>query len=358
MSNSSVASVSLPRAAIFGCAGLQLSAGERDFFHATQPYGFILFARNIDSPTQVRALVADLRATVGGRNAPVLIDQEGGRVQRLGPPHWRDIAPARRFGAIYAHDKRAGEEAVEVNARLIAAELMELGINADCLPVLDVPVAGAHDIIGDRAFAEDPDAVTLLGAAVCRALRQGGVIPIIKHIPGHGRARSDSHLELPVVDAPLSELRNWDFAPFRAVSERLNGGALCWAMTAHVVYKALDAKRPATVSPVVIETIIRGEIGFRGPLISDDLSMKALSGGMRERTESALAAGCDLVLHCNGKMDEMQEIAAVCPALSDAADARLTKTAVDLPRRPAADQDALRHRLESLLSAAAVAARS
>ncbi len=347
-----------PRAAIFGCAGSRLSDEERAFFATTRPFGFILFARNIETPAQVRALVADLRATVEHRDAPVLIDQEGGRVQRLGPPHWRAIPPARRFGALFAADERAGEEATEINARLIAAELREVGINVDCLPVLDVPVRGAHDIIGDRAFAEDASVVARLGAAVCRALRHGGVMPIIKHIPGHGRARSDSHLELPVVDAPLSELRSWDFAPFRAVSERLNGGAQCWAMSAHVVYKALDAQRPATVSPAVIETIIRGEIGFDGPLISDDLSMKALSGGMRERTEASLAAGCDLVLHCNGKMDEMREIAAACPALSDAADARLAKASAGLPRYPAADQDALRRRLESLLSAATVAARS
>jgi beta-N-acetylhexosaminidase len=347
-----------PRAAIFGCAGLQLSEDERAFFAETRPYGFILFARNIETPAQVRDLVTELRASVGRADAPVLIDQEGGRVQRLGPPHWRAIPPARRFGALFAQDQRAGEEAVEVNARLIAAELMELGINVDCLPVLDVPVRGAHDIIGDRAFAEDPGVVARLGAAVCRALRNGGVMPIIKHIPGHGRARSDSHLELPVVDAPLSDLRKWDFAPFHAVSQALNGGAQCWAMTAHVVYKSLDDKRPATISPVVIDTIIRGEIGFDGPLISDDLSMKALRGGMRERTEASLAAGCDLVLHCNGKMNEMREIAAVCPALSDTADARLAKASAGVPRHPAADQEALRRRLESLLSAATVAARS
>jgi beta-N-acetylhexosaminidase len=353
--NSGPSAGARPRAAIFGCAGPQLSDEERAFFTTTRPFGFILFARNIETPTQVRALVADLRASVGRPDASVLIDQEGGRVQRLGPPHWRAIPPARTFGALFAREQRAGEEAVETNARLIAAELMDLGINVDCLPVLDVPVRGAHDIIGDRAFTEDPSVVARLGAAACRALRHGGVMPIIKHIPGHGRARGDSHLELPVVDAPLSELRAWDFAPFRAVSETLNGGAQCWAMTAHVVYKALDAKRPATISPIVIETIIRGEIGFDGPLISDDLSMKALSGGMRERTEASLAAGCDLVLHCDGKMDEMREIAAVCPALSDAADARLAKASAGLPRHPAADQEALRRRLESLLSATAVA---
>jgi beta-N-acetylhexosaminidase len=350
LSNSSAVPGGKPRAAIFGCAGPQLSSEERDFFRDARPYGFILFKRNVETPDQVRKLVADLRATIARSDAPVLIDQEGGRVQRLGPPHWRAIPPARRFGQLYAYDARAGEEATELNARIIAAELMDLGINVDCLPVLDVPVAGAHDIIGDRAFTEEPRGVAHLGAAVCRGLRQGGVLPIIKHIPGHGRARSDSHLELPVVDAPLDDLQAWDFAPFRSVCERTKGGADCWAMTAHVVYKALDPDRPATVSPLVIERVIRGEIGFTGPLISDDLSMKALSGGMRARTEAALAAGCDLVLHCNGDAVEMREIAAVCPPLSDAAEARLTNSAIGLPRAPSADMDLLYKRLDSLLS--------
>jgi beta-N-acetylhexosaminidase len=337
------------RAVIFGCAGTTLSGGERAFFAETQPYGFILFARNVQTPDQVRKLVADLRDAVGRDDAPVLIDQEGGRVQRLGPPHWRAMPPWRRFGELYARDKRAGERASAANARLIAAELMDLGINVDCLPLLDVPMPGAHDIIGDRAFAEDPSTVAQLGTLVCNSLRQGGVLPIIKHIPGHGRARSDSHLELPVVEASLAELRARDFAPFRAVCERLNGGAACWAMTAHVVYKAVDAARCATVSPAVIETVIRGEIGFEGPLISDDLSMKALSGGMRERTQGALNAGCDLVLHCNGKMEEMTEIAAVCPPLSGAASERLRKAAADLPKCASADQAALRRTLDELL---------
>ena len=338
-----------PRAAIFGCAGTQLSTAERDFFRDTQPYGFILFKRNVESPDQVRQLVADLRATVARADAPVLIDQEGGRVQRLGPPHWRAIPPARRFGELFQHDPRAADEATEVNARVIAAELMDLGINVDCLPLLDVPVAGAHDIIGDRAFTEEPKGVTQLGAAVCRGLRQGGVLPIIKHIPGHGRARSDSHLELPVVDASLADLRAWDFAPFRSVCGRTKDGAECWAMTAHVVYKAIDADRPATISPVVISDIIRGEIGFNGPLISDDLSMKALSGGMRARTEAAIGAGCDLALHCNGDMAEMMDIAAVCPRLSDAAEARLKAASAGLSQSPSADLELLHRRLDSLL---------
>ena len=337
------------RAAIFGCAGPQLSAAERDFFRDVQPYGFILFKRNVESPDQVRQLVADLRATVARADAPVLIDQEGGRVQRLGPPHWRAIPPGRRFGELFHRDPRAGDEATEVNARLIAAELMDVGVNVDCLPVLDVPVAGAHDIIGDRAFTEEPEGVAQLGAAVCRGLRRGGVLPIIKHIPGHGRAKSDSHLELPVVDAPLADLRAWDFDSFRRVCDRTKGGTECWAMTAHVVYKAIDADRPATISPLVINDIIRGEIGFKGPLISDDLSMKALSGDMRARTEGALAAGCDLVLHCNGEMAEMVDIAAVCPSLTDGAEARLKGASANLPKFPAADLGLLYERLDKLM---------
>lgn len=344
------------RAAIFGCAGLQLSDAERDFFRKVRPYGFILFKRNVDTPEQVRQLVADLRASIGRSDAPVLIDQEGGRVQRLGPPHWRAILPARRFGELFGRDPRAGDEATEVNARLIAHDLMDLGINVDCLPVLDVPVAGAHDIIGDRAFTEEPEGVAQLGAAVCRGLRRGGVLPIIKHIPGHGRAKSDSHLELPVVDASLAELRAWDFDSFRRVCDRTKGGSDCWAMTAHVVYKALDPDRPATISPTVINDIIRGEIGFGGPLISDDLSMKALSGDMRARTEGALSAGCDLVLHCNGEMAEMVEIAAVCPDLSDAADARLKKASAALPKHPAADLGLLYERLDKLIGASVAGA--
>lgn len=342
------------KAAIFGCAGLTLTPAEQTFFARTRPYGFILFARNVESPAQVRTLCAGLRASIGRSDAPILIDQEGGRVQRLKPPHWRAIPEGRRFGDLYAADRRAGEEATETNARLIAAELRDVGIDVDCLPVLDVPVPDAHDIIGDRAFGEDPAVVASLGAIVCRGLRRGGVMPIIKHIPGHGRARSDSHLELPVVDAPLDALRQRDFKPFHDVSAALDGGALCWAMTAHVVYKALDPARPATVSPLVIERVIRGEIGFNGPLISDDLSMKALSGDMRQRTEQALAAGCDLVLHCNGDMGEMVEIAAACPNLSADAAARLARAAKGLAPDSVAPAE-LRQRLDQLLTGIVVA---
>jgi beta-N-acetylhexosaminidase len=289
--------------AIYGCAGETLSAAERDFFRQTRPWGFILFARNISSPSQVRDLVAELRSTVGDVNTPILIDQEGGRIARLKPPHWRQRPPAARFGALHDADPEAAREATYLNARLIAHDLAGLGINVDCLPVLDVPVPGAHDIIGDRAFAHDPHTIIALGRAQIDGLLDGGVLPVMKHIPGHGRAGSDSHLALPRVTATQAELSGSDFVTFRAHEN-------CpIAMTAHVVYESIDPQRPATTSPKVIRDVIRGEIGFAGLLMSDDLSMKALDGALSVRAKQALFAGCDLVLHCNGDMDEMRDVA-------------------------------------------------
>jgi beta-N-acetylhexosaminidase len=337
-----------PLAAIFGCAGPSLSNAELAFFRDADPYGFILFARNVENPEQVRALVRELRAAVGRPDAPVLIDQEGGRVQRLKPPHWRAAPPGRRFGELFARDAKLAEEGAVINAQLIAAELTDLGIDVDCLPLLDVPVPGAHDIIGDRAFGETPDVIIALGRATCRALRAGGVMPIVKHIPGHGRARSDSHLELPVVDASLEDLRATDFAPFKALANEA-----AWAMTAHVVYSAIDASAPATLSAKVIAEVIRGEIGFDGPLISDDLSMKALSGDFESRTRGALAAGCDLVLHCNGDMAEMLAVAKACTPLTDAAAARLARAAAGLSAPAPVDRSTLLAELNDLLSAQA-----
>jgi beta-N-acetylhexosaminidase len=335
-----------PLAAILGCAGPRLSDEERAFFRAADPYGFILFARNVETPAQVRALVRDLRDAVGRDAAPVLIDQEGGRVQRLKPPHWRAAPAGRRFGEALLRDAKAAERGAEANARLIAAELIDLGIDVDCLPLLDVPVPGAHDIIGDRAFGETPEVVIALGRAVCRGLRAGGVMPIVKHIPGHGRARSDSHLELPVVDASLEELRATDFAPFKALADEA-----CWAMTAHVVYSAIDPSAPATLSAKVIGEVIRGEIGFDGPLISDDLSMKALSGDFAARAKGALAAGCDLLLHCNGDMAEMAAVVESCAPLTAKAEARLARAAGALQTPTPSDRAALRAEVDALLAA-------
>jgi beta-N-acetylhexosaminidase len=297
------------RALIAGCAGLELTSDEIAFFRDANPWGFILFKRNVDSPAQVRALCDALRATVGRANAPILIDQEGGRVQRMGPPHWPKYPPGRAYGAVHANDPLVRREVARLGARLIAHDLREVGINVDCVPVLDVPVEGAHDVIGDRAYGRDPRTVAVLGRAAAEGLLAGGVLPVIKHIPGHGRAAADSHLALPVVDASRAELEAHDFAPFRVLAD------MPLAMTAHVVYTALDPERPATTSPTVLADIVRGHIGYDGLVMSDDLSMKALSGTFRERAEASFAAGCDMALHCNGVMEEMMAVAESSPLL-------------------------------------------
>lgn len=297
------------RAAIYGCSGTSLSEAERRFFREAAPWGFIVFARNIETPAQLRRLTAELCDSVG-REAPVLIDQEGGRVARLRPPHWREYPPGRRYGELYARAPELGLEAVRLGARLIAAELKPLGITVDCLPVLDVPVPGAHDVIGDRAYAATPGPVAALGRAAAEGLLAGGVLPVIKHIPGHGRARVDSHLGLPVVETDAATLAQTDFAPFRALA------GMPLAMTAHVVYTAFDAHAPATTSARMIAEVIRGAIGFDGLLMSDDLSMQALAGTLAGRTRASLGAGCDIALHCNGRMEEMEAVASEVPVLA------------------------------------------
>lgn len=310
-------SSSAPLACILGCSGPVLTDSERRFFERSNPLGFILFARNIETPGQVRDLVGSLRACVGRSDAPVLIDQEGGRVQRLRPPHWRAAPPGLAFARLAESDLERAKRLLRLNFRLIGAELADLGIDVDCAPVADVPVAGSHDVIGDRAYGHTPEQVAELARACWDGLLDQGVMPIVKHIPGHGRAMVDSHLSLPRVETSLDEMDKTDFEAFR----RLSGAP--WAMTAHVVYSAIDAARPATTSPVVIDRIIRGAIGFGGVLISDDLSMKALGGGYDERARLSLAAGCDLVLHCNGEMDEMAGVVVGTLPLTDAARARL-----------------------------------
>ncbi len=298
---------------IYGCHGTELLPDERRFFGETQPWGFILFGRNIAAPEQVRRLVVMMRDCVADEHAPVLIDQEGGRVARLKPPYWKARPPSARFGALKNSSVAAARESAYLNARLIAHELRELGINVDCTPVLDVPVAGANDVIGDRAFAPDPVTIIELGRAVIEGMLDGGVLPVMKHIPGHGRATADSHKVLPRVSASAEELSATDFVTFRSLNH-------CpMAMTAHVVYEAIDAQRPATTSPKVIRGVIRGEIGFDGLLMSDDLSMEALAGPLGARAKAALFAGCDVVLHCNGSLDEMSEIAAEAKPLEDLA---------------------------------------
>lgn len=292
-----------PLAAIFGCSGLELTAAEKAFFTAANPLGFILFQRNCDTPKQVQALVGALRATVGRADAPVLIDQEGGRVARLKPPHWPAFPAAKAYADLYAQNPDAGAEAAWHGGRLIAHELAALGIDVDCAPVLDVPQPGADPIIGDRAFGPGVATITRLAKAFMDGLMAGGVAAVIKHVPGHGRALVDSHLALPRVEASRAELVETDFAPFKTLH------TAPWAMTAHVVYTDLDPGNPATTSPSVIEDVIRRHIGFRGVLLSDDLSMKALSGGFADRARAALEAGCDVALHCNGNMEEMTQVA-------------------------------------------------
>jgi beta-N-acetylhexosaminidase len=333
--------------AIYGCAGESLSAAERDFFRQTRPWGFILFARNIRSPAQVIALVEELRAAVDDGNTPILIDQEGGRVARLKPPHWRQRAPAARFGILHEADPEAAKEATYLNARLIAHDLASLGINVDCLPVLDVPVPGAHDIIGDRAFAPDPHTIIALGRAQIAGLLDGGVLPVMKHIPGHGRSQADSHLALPRVSATEAELSGSDFVTFRS----LDGCPI--AMTAHVVYESIDPQRPATTSPKVIRDVIRGEIGFTGLLMSDDLSMKALDGPLSVRAKQALFAGCDLVLHCNGDMDEMRDVASEVKPLDGLALKRSEQALAHLRVPAPFDAAAAEARLATLLGTSA-----
>ena len=333
--------------AIYGCAGLALSAAERDFFRDVKPWGFILFARNISDAVQVRTLITQLRDTVDDGQAPVLIDQEGGRVARLKPPHWQARPAAARFGALHATDAEAAREATYLNARLIAHDLSQLGINVDCLPVLDVPQPGAHDIIGDRAFAGDPATIIALGRAQIEGLMDGGVLPVMKHIPGHGRAGADSHLALPRVSAAAEELSASDFVTFRSLD------SCPIAMTAHVVYESIDPQRPATTSPKVIRDVIRGEIGFDGLLMSDDLSMKALDGPLSVRAKAALFAGCDLALHCNGDMDEMRDVASEVKNLEGASLKRSEQALAQLRAPSPFDPAAALARLTGLLGAAA-----
>ncbi len=303
-------------AAVYGCRGTELAPEEAQFFGKVRPFGFILFARNCETPAQIRALCRSLREAADNPDAPIFIDQEGGRVARLGPPQWRLRPPARHLGELFERDSEKGRDAAYLCARLIAHDLRALGVTVNCAPVLDAPVAGAHDVIGDRAYSREPGVVIELGRAAIEGYLDGGVLPVIKHIPGHGRATADSHFELPRVAASFDELSLHDFVAFRG----LNDAPI--AMTAHVVYEAIDPKRPATTSSWVVNKIIRGEIGFEGLLLSDDLSMAALSGPLGARAKAAYLAGCDIVLHCNGKLDEMQDVAAHAKPLAGEAAAR------------------------------------
>lgn len=324
-------------AVILGCEGTRLSQRERELFRSSQPFGFILFARNIESAEQVRALCSELRDCVG-HDAPILIDQEGGRVQRFRPPLGREwSAPLDFVGQAGAEAERA----MFLRYRIIAEELRACGVDANCAPLVDVAEAGTHPFLRDRCYGEEAGAVVRLGRAVADGLLAGGVYPVLKHIPGHGRARADSHLDLPRVTVARDDLER-DFAPFRALND------LSMGMTAHLVYEAID-ERPATISRVMMQ-IIREEIGFAGLVMTDDISMQALSGTLAERSRDSVKAGCDVVLHCNGDFDEMVEVIAAAGSLEGAALSRAEAVLGARPEAVPVDIPALCAELEALLS--------
>jgi beta-N-acetylhexosaminidase len=337
------------RAFITGVSGPELSAAEREFIRLERPWGFILFKRNIETPAQVILLISELRKELGEPDAPVLIDQEGGRVQRFGPPNWPAYPPGAVFGRLYDIDRALGLSAARLSARLIAADLTETGVTVDCLPLADVPVAGADAVIGDRAYGTEPGKVAAIARAVTEGLEQGGILPVLKHIPGHGRATADTHLKLPVVDTSKAELERTDFAAFQPLAD------LPMAMTAHVVFSALDPAHPATTSATIIEQVIRGVIGFQGLLMSDDVSMNALAGSIAERTRAVFAAGCDIVLHCNGKLEEMREVARETPQLSGNALQRAKRALASRKAPQAFDRPAARAELDALINRAGTA---
>ena len=332
----------MPKAFICGCSGLALTSEEQSFLRESEPWGLILFKRNVGDRRQLRALTRSFRACVGRADAPVLIDQEGGRVQRMGPPHWRAYPAAAALEA--GLPPSDAETAAWLVARLIADDLSEAGITIDCAPVLDVAETATYAAIGSRAYSHRPGRVIAMGRAFATGLLASGVLPVVKHMPGHGRARSDSHHELPVVHAAREELKR-DFAPFAALRD------LPMAMTAHVVYSALDRERPATTSPIVIRDIMRGEIGYDGLIMSDDVSMKALRGPYEERAKAIFDAGLDLVLHCNGDLDEARAVSSAAGELSG--DALRRAEAALAGRRPAHEFD----REEAGVKFAAVMAR-
>jgi beta-N-acetylhexosaminidase len=334
------------RAFITGVSGLELTAAERAFIRAERPWGLIIFKRNIETRDQVVNLIREFRDDVGESDAPVLIDQEGGRVQRFGPPNWPAYPPGAVFGALYDLDPALGLRAAWLSARLIAADLIEAGVTVDCLPLADVPGLGADAVIGNRAYGTEPGKVARIARAVTEGLEQGGVLPVLKHIPGHGRATADTHFRLPEVDTSRSELERVDFAAFQPLAD------LPMAMTAHVVFSALDPAHPATTSATIITQVIRGVIGFQGLLMSDDVSMNALSGSIAERTRAIFAAGCDMVLHCNGNLNEMREVARETPELSGTALERAKRALASRAAPQALDRLKARAELDALIERA------
>jgi len=330
------------RAFITGVAGPIISATERTFLRDAAPWGFILFKRNVNTPDQVSALIQAFRDIVGWQ-APVLVDQEGGRVQRLGPPHWPAYPPGARYGELYDRDPTSGLTAARMAGHLIAADLAALGIDVNCLPLADVPAPGSDAIIGDRAYGTEPAKVAAVAGAVAQGLLAGGVLPVLKHLPGHGRANADSHKQLPVVSADRATLESTDFAAFQPLA------GLPLGMTAHVVFSSIDPVAPATTSVKMVRDVIRGFIGFRGLLMSDDVSMGALSGTLSERSRAAISAGCDVVLHCNGDLKEMEAVASSVSELSGEA-ARRADTALAMRKAPRAlDVEAARREFADML---------
>ncbi|MEH3127969.1 beta-N-acetylhexosaminidase [Agrobacterium cavarae] len=334
------------KAMILGCSGLTLTQEEIALYKAEQPWGFILFGRNIGDAQQITDLVTSMREAVGRPDAPVLIDQEGGRVQRIRPPILQSYPNAQALGAIYLRDREQGLRVAWLMSRLHAFDLMRFGINVDCLPVLDVPVEGASNVIGNRAYGFDPKMVSEMGQAAADGLKAGGMLPVMKHIPGHGRGMVDSHHELPVVDVPLDDLDAHDFVPFRALNKELMG------MSAHLVFNAIDPERPATTSRKVIDEIIRGRIGFDGLLMSDDSSMNALKGTLGERAANIVAGGCDIVLHCNGVMSEMLQVVKEVPPLTGRSLERAKAVEAGFPAADDADEASLRDEFNAMLAVA------
>lgn len=334
------------KAMILGSSGPQLTQDEILLYRDERPWGFILFARNCVEPAQITDLVAAMRDAVGRPDAPVLIDQEGGRVQRIRPPMIERYPSAAALGALYKNDREMGLRAAWLMSRLHAFDLMKLGINVDCLPVLDVPVEGASNVIGDRAYGFDPKTVSEMGQAAADGLKAGGMLPVMKHIPGHGRGLADSHHELPVVSASRAELEAHDFLPFVALKNEL------MAMSAHIVFTAIDTEEPATISRKVIEDVIRGHIGFDGLLMSDDSSMNALKGTIGERAARIVGGGCDIVLHCNGLMDEMRAVVTEAIPLGGEALRRAKAVEQGFPVADVAQEDTLRDEFHGLIGVA------
>ncbi|MDD7971231.1 beta-N-acetylhexosaminidase [Roseinatronobacter alkalisoli] len=329
-----------PRAVIFGCEGTRLGAQERRFLARAAPWGAILFARNIETPDQLTALTSDWRDALG-RDLPILIDQEGGRVQRMRAPHWREWIPALEQSRRSPDPARA----MYLRGRLIAAELHAVGVNVNCAPLADIARAQTHAILHNRCYGQDLETVIACARAMADGLLAGGVLPVLKHIPGHGRAGMDSHLALPVVDTPLQVLEETDFAAFHALAD------LPLAMSAHLVFSAIDPDLPATISPRMVG-LIRDNIGFQGLLMSDDISMQALSGPVAARAIAALQAGCDIVLHCNGDMDEMRSLADTCPPLTTESWQRAQSALAQRNAPDAADTGALQAEYDALLGTA------